>query len=88
MDGADLYSVLEGHFSLLQVLEAKRRHLNETGEPLFSSESDLGPRRRGSLSAKEMAHQMAPKANTGIFLKVSVKNFPGQRWWAVQDLNL
>ena len=35
MDGADLYSVLEGHFSLLQVLEAKRRHLNETGEPLF-----------------------------------------------------
>jgi hypothetical protein len=34
MDGADLYSVLDGHISLIDVLEAKRRHLSETGLPL------------------------------------------------------
>lgn len=35
MDGADLYSVLDGQVSLVDVLEAKRRHLSETGQPLL-----------------------------------------------------
>lgn len=35
MDGTDVYSVLDGQLSLLEVLEAKRRHLSETGLPLL-----------------------------------------------------
>jgi hypothetical protein len=35
MDGADLTSVLHGLVSLTEALEAKRRHLSETGRPLL-----------------------------------------------------
>jgi hypothetical protein len=35
MDGADLFSVLGGLISLTDVLDAKRRHVNETGLPLL-----------------------------------------------------
>ena len=35
MDGADLFIVLEGRIGLTEVLEAKRRHVNETGLPLL-----------------------------------------------------
>jgi hypothetical protein len=35
VDGTDLYSVLEGQLALSDVLEAKRRHLSETGRPLL-----------------------------------------------------
>jgi restriction endonuclease Mrr len=35
MDGSDLYSVLDGQIPLSDVLEAKRRHLSETGLPLY-----------------------------------------------------
>jgi hypothetical protein len=35
MDGTDLYSVLEGRIELTDVLDAKRRHLSETGKPLL-----------------------------------------------------
>lgn len=33
MDGTDLYSVLDGRISLTEVLERKRRHASETGDP-------------------------------------------------------
>ena len=33
-DGADHYSVLQGRSRLDELLDAKRRHLSETGEPL------------------------------------------------------
>lgn len=33
-DGADQYSVLQGRIGLDELLDAKRRHLSETGEPL------------------------------------------------------
>lgn len=35
MDGADLYAVLDGRISLLEVLERKRRHAAETGSPML-----------------------------------------------------
>jgi restriction endonuclease Mrr len=35
MDGADLFSILEGRIPLSEVLEAKRRHVSETGLPLL-----------------------------------------------------
>jgi hypothetical protein len=35
MDGADLFSILEGRIPLTDVLEAKRRHVSETGLPLL-----------------------------------------------------
>lgn len=35
MDGTDLYAVLDAQMSLVDVLEAKRRHLSETGLPLL-----------------------------------------------------
>lgn len=35
MDGADLVPVLEGRIGLDEVLERKRRHAAETGEPMF-----------------------------------------------------
>lgn len=35
MDGADLFSIFEGHISLTELLDAKRRHVNETGLPLL-----------------------------------------------------
>jgi hypothetical protein len=35
MDGADLMSILEGQVSLTEVLDAKRRHVSETGRPLL-----------------------------------------------------
>jgi hypothetical protein len=35
MDGTDLFSVLEGRIDLTDVLDAKRRHLSETGAPLL-----------------------------------------------------
>ncbi len=42
MDGTDLFSVLEGHVSLADVLDAKRRHLSETGSPLLLVKDILG----------------------------------------------
>lgn len=42
MDGTDLYSVLDGQITLTDVLEAKRRHLSETGLPLFLVKDMLG----------------------------------------------
>jgi hypothetical protein len=33
MDGADLYSVFDGRITLTEVLERKRRHASETGDP-------------------------------------------------------
>ena len=35
MDGADLVSVLEARIALTDVLDAKRRHVSETGHPLL-----------------------------------------------------
>ncbi len=35
MEGTDLYAVLDEQMSLVDVLEAKRRHLSETGLPLL-----------------------------------------------------
>jgi hypothetical protein len=42
MDGSDLYSVLDGQIPLTDVLEAKRRHLSETGLPLYLVKDMLG----------------------------------------------
>lgn len=42
MDGTDLFSVLEGRVELADVLDAKRRHLNETGNPLLFVKDILG----------------------------------------------
>lgn len=42
MDGTDLFSVLEGHIRLADVLDAKRRHLSETGAPLLLMKDILG----------------------------------------------
>ena len=42
LDGTDLFSVLEGRITLLDLLDAKRRHLNETGEPLRLVKGILG----------------------------------------------
>ena len=42
MDGADLMAVLEGGIALTDLLEAKRRHLSETGLPLFFARDLLG----------------------------------------------
>ena len=35
MDGADLVPILEGHIELTEVLERKRRHAAETGNPMY-----------------------------------------------------
>jgi len=35
MDGADLFPILEGRISLIEVLERKRRHAAETGSPML-----------------------------------------------------
>ena len=35
MDGPDLMPVLEGHIDLVEVLERKRRHAAETGNPMY-----------------------------------------------------
>ena len=35
MDGIDLMPILEGHIPLAEVLERKRRHAAETGNPMF-----------------------------------------------------
>jgi Restriction endonuclease len=42
MDGTDLFSVLEGRPEFTDVLDAKRRHLNETGNPLLFVKDILG----------------------------------------------
>lgn len=42
MDGTDLFSVLEGRVRLADVLNAKRRHLSETGAPLLLVKHMLG----------------------------------------------
>ena len=42
MDGADLFSILEGRIPLTDVLEAKRRHVSETGLPLLLVRDILG----------------------------------------------
>jgi Restriction endonuclease len=42
MDGTDLLSVLNGVIPLTDVLEAKRRHVSETGLPLLSVREMLG----------------------------------------------
>lgn len=39
MGGADLYSVLEGRIRLDELLDAKRRHLGETGSPIAKTGS-------------------------------------------------
>lgn len=36
MDGADLVAILENRISLAEVLERKRRHAVETGNPFYS----------------------------------------------------
>jgi hypothetical protein len=36
MDGSDLFAILDEQISLVDVLEAKRRHLSETGLPLLT----------------------------------------------------
>ena len=36
MDGADLVGVFHGAMSLTDMLDAKRRHLSETGLPLLT----------------------------------------------------
>jgi hypothetical protein len=41
LDGADLFSILDERLSLTEVLDRKRRHLAETGEPYFSSRKML-----------------------------------------------
>ena len=42
VDGADLFSVFEGRIGLDEILEAKRRHLSETGGPLLLVTDILG----------------------------------------------
>ncbi len=37
MDGADLFAVLDNHISLADLLDAKRRHLSQTGRPLLTA---------------------------------------------------
>ena len=42
MDGADLHAVLESRISLPEILERKRRHAVETGEPMYPVAAMLG----------------------------------------------
>jgi hypothetical protein len=42
MDGADLYSVFDGRITLTEVLESKRRHASETGDPYLQVRQMLG----------------------------------------------
>lgn len=42
MDGADLHAVLENRVSLAEMLERKRRHAVETGEPMYPVAAMLG----------------------------------------------
>ena len=42
MDGTDLITLLRGLISLTDVLEAKRRHVNETGLPLLFVRDMIG----------------------------------------------
>jgi restriction endonuclease Mrr len=42
MDGADLFAVLDGTIRLTELLDAKRRHLSETGIPLLLVKDILG----------------------------------------------
>lgn len=42
MDGADLHAILDNRISLPEVLERKRRHAVETGEPMYPVSAMLG----------------------------------------------
>lgn len=42
MDGVDLFAVLDGTVRLTELLDAKRRHLSETGIPLLLVKDILG----------------------------------------------
>jgi len=43
MDGTDLMGVLDGRITLPELLDAKRRHLSETGNPLYLLRDILSP---------------------------------------------
>ena len=42
MDGTDFHAILENRISLTEVLERKRRHAAETGQPMYPVASMLG----------------------------------------------
>ena len=41
MDGTDLMPILEGRIKLTEVLERKRRHAAETGNPMYRASASM-----------------------------------------------